>query len=318
MKIFKYTFVFFLLTLNLRLYSHNNITNVTNVYYNITNNNYPGPQNENLFDEDNYNKPNDQDFWKNEASKTDDTYSFWFWLSNVSVLSTGLCCILSYFLFPEWFLLLATILGLLYIIHFFVQIISPTVQCLFNLKSREDFRESVRDCKLVVRSSITIEHEKRVKKEESGDVEQFEVKNEVIKRLDNKCEISLTANIGEYQLGKSLNKCWIDLNIELGATSKNEVDSMLDGQLNNVVTNLLKGGYLGERKIKRNVSWSVSGIENYMLIADNPSAKPWHVSSWWFFLFTILPFSQFYKLWVKRYCDERKMTITCTGRQYNI
>ena len=309
MKIFKYTFVFFLLTLNLRLYSHN----TTNVY-NITNIIYPNNQNEIHFDEDNYNKPNEQDFWKKEASKTDDTYSFWYWLINVSVLGTGGLCGLSFFLFPEWFLLLATIFGLLYILNFFVQIISPTAQCLFNLKSREDFRESVRDCKMVVRSSITIEHEKSVKKK-GGSEEKLEVEKEVIERLDNNREIYLTANVGEYQLCKSLNKCWIDLKIELGVTSKNEVDGMLGGQLNKVVTKLLRGEYPVGKKIKRNVSWNVPGIENYMLIADDTSAKPWHVGFLWFSLFTILPFSQFYKLWVNRYCDERKMTITCTSRQ---
>lgn len=308
MKIFKYTFVFFLLTLNLRLYSANVTTNVYNLNF------YQNNANEIHFDEDNYN-PNDTDFWKQEASKTDDTYSFWFWLMNVSVLGNGGLCGLSFFLFPEWFLLLAAIFGLLYILNFFVQITSPTALCLLNLKSREEFSKSVgENCKLVVQSSITIEHEKSVKKK-GGSEEKLEVEKEVIKDLDDKCEIYLTANVGEDQLGKSLNKCWIDLNIELGVISKNEVDGMLGRQLNKLVTKLLRGEYPGEKKIKRNVSWSVSGVENYMLIADNPSDKPWHVGFLWFFLFTLLPFSQFYKLWVNRYCDEKKMTITCTCQQ---
>ena len=316
MKFFKYTFVFFLLTLNLRLYSHNT-TNVYNITYII----YPNNQNEIQFHADNYN-PNDLGFWEEKASKTDDTYSFWYWLSNVSVLGTGGLCILSYFLFPDWFLLLATIFGLLYILNFFVQITSPTSRCLLNSKLKEDFSKSVKDdCKLVVRSSITTEHEKSVKKE-GGSEEKLEVKKEVIKDSDANLVIpvktpdDIPVDLQDNSLGRHLHKYWINFKID-DPQLKGQVDKFLKEQIGTYQRGprSCPSGCNGNHQIKRNVSWNVPGIENYMLIADDTSAKPWHVGFLWFSLFTILPFSQFYKLWVNRYCDVKKLSITCTSRQ---
>lgn len=310
MKIFKYTFVFFLLTLNLRLYS----ANIT--VYNITNNNYQ--YNPNVINDDKFD-PNDENIWKREASKTDDTYSFWYWLSNVSVLGTGLCCILSYFLFPEWFLLLATILGLLYVIHFFVQIISPTAQCLFNFETKRNFESySHHDPqkKPKIEYVFIYEHEyteKNSKGEDETKTESFRRVTEKISNyftFDRKIEYPFEGN------NKPLIKYKIDLFIDKGGHSL---------VFNQLLTNIFekeKGKFVPccankKHRIKRDVTWSVPAIRNYMLIADDTSAKPWHVSFGWFLLFTILPFSQLYKLWVNRYCDEGAAKITYTINYYD-
>jgi len=312
MKIFKYTFVFFLLTLNLRLYSANNVTN----YIHITNNIYPGNQNviiDKIFD------PNDANIWKHEASKDDDTYSFWYWLSNVSVLGTGLCCILSYFLFPEWFLLLATILGLLYFLHFFVQIISPTAQCLFNFETKRNFESyfpNDSQKKPEIEFVITYEHEYTEKNSKGEDETKTELITRVTEKISNYFTFDRNIDYLFEENNKPLIKYKIDLFINKGDYSP---------VFNQLLTNILEKEkrkfihYCADKKhkIKRNVTWSVPAVRNYMLIATNISDKPWHVSFGWFLLFTILPFSQLYKLWVNRYCDEGAAKITYTINRYN-
>lgn len=310
MKFFKYTFVFFLLTLNLRLYS-DNIT-----VYNITN--IINQNNANVIIDDKFD-PNDENIWEKVASKTDDTYSFGYWLSNVSVLGTGLCCILSYFLFPEWFLLLAAIFGLLYILNFFVQIFSPTAQCLFNFETKANFENYSPynpQKKPKIESVIAYEHEYTEKNSKGED----ELKKELIRTetekisnyftFDRKIDYPFEGN------NKPLIKYKIDLFLDKGEYSL---------KFNQLLTNIFekeKGKFIPccpdkKHRIKRNVYWDVPNIGNYMLISNGISLKPWHVSSWWFLLFTILPFSQFYKLWVNRYCDEGAAKIKYTITGYN-
>lgn len=297
MKIFKYTFVFFLLTLNLRLYSTNN--HVVNNYY-ITNNIYQA--NENVIFEDNY-KPNDANFWKKEASKDDDTYSFWYWLINVSVLGTGGLCGLSFFLFPEWFLLLATIFGLLYILNFFVQITSPTAKCLFNFETKENFERYTQQHNPQIESVFTYEHEYTEKNSKGEDETKTAFIRTETEKISNYFTFDRKIDYPFEGYNKPLIKYKIDLFIDKGEYSL---------AFNRLLTYILEKEKMEfnpccpdkKHRIKRNVTWSVLGVENYMLIAENMSDKPWHVGFLWFSLFTILPFSQFYKLWVNRYCNE--------------
>ena len=311
MKFFKYTFVFFLLTLNLKLYSTNN--HVVNNYY-ITNNIYQA--NGNVIFEDNY-KPHDANFWKKEASKTDDTYSFWYWLINVSVLGTGGLCGLSFFLFPEWFLLLATIFGLLYILNFFVQITSPTAKCLFNFETKENFERYTQQHNPQIESVITCEHEYTEKNSKGED----ETKTKLIRTETEKISNHFTFDREIHwfyfvEKNKPLIKYKIDLFIDKGEYY-HSFNQLLTGMLEREKGNFIHCCTDKKHRIKRNLYWGVPNIGNYMLIATNISDKPWHVSFWWFLLFTILPFSQFYKLWVNRYCDEGAAKITYTINNYN-
>ena len=299
MKIFKYTFVFFLLTLSLRLYSS---TIINNIY---VNNFFT----DNVSLEEKYN-PDDENFWKKETFKTDDTYSFWFWLSNVSVLSTGLCCILSYFLFTEWFLLLATILGLLYVIHFFVQITSPTALCLLNFETKEKFERYASKSNPEIKSVVTYEREYK----ETNSKGEEKIKTEKIGEDTKKClylsfidpTVSILQGGGN---GKNLLRYKIDQFITFLDGARESLSNKLRNLLLTQKDELIKAHQLEvksqeKRTMKRYVSWQVPKIENYMLIAVDKSLKPWHVSFCWFLLFTILPFSQLYKLWVNRYCCD--------------
>ena len=317
MKIFKYTFVFFLLTLNLRLYSTNITTNPVVINYFITHNNYSANANE-IPIEDNY-KPDDAGFWKKAASKTDDTYSFWFWLSNVSVLTSGLLCGLSFFLFPEWFLLLATIFWLLYILNFFVQINSPTALCFLNFETKDNFERYVRQNTPTIKSVFTYEHEYTEKNSKGEDETKKEIiYTEQVVFSSERFTPDIRMIMVENNNNKPLAKYKIDLFI-----GKEGGDSILNQNLRDTLEEKKKVciNYCTckekKHRIKRNVTWSVHGIENYMLIAVDKSLKPWHVSFCWFLLFTILPFSQFYKLWVNRYCNEGAAKITYTINDYN-
>lgn len=310
MRIFKYTFVFFLLTLNLNLYS----TTVNNYF--ITNNIYPA--NENLIIEDNYN-PKDENFWIKKASKTDDTYSFGYWLMNVSVLGTGLCCFLSYFLFPEWFLLLATIFGLLYILNFFVQITSPTALCLFNFEKEENFKRydpnDPRN-KPKIESVITFEHEYTEKNSNGEDEIKKELISEKSDRISNHFTFNRNISYHSEENNKPLIKYKIDLFIE-GGIYPNILDLILKDKLEDERKESIPCCIDKKHRLKRYLYWYVPNIGNYMLISNGTSLKPWHVSFWWFLLFTILPFSQFYKLWVNRYCDEGAAEIKYTITYYD-
>ena len=307
MKNFKYIFVFFLLTLNLRLYSSVVNNYFINIQQNNTVNNF-----DNVFIEDKYD-PNDKSLWEKKAAKTDDTYSFWYWLINVSVLGTGGLCFLSYFLFTEWFLLLATILGLLYVIHFFVQITSPTALCLFNFESEGNFMRYASHNKPKIESVVTYEHEYTEKNSKGEE----EVKKETIKK--DRQDVSKFVNFifsAESKELKENNKPLLKYKIDLFIKFENDnalcrfniyLGKILQQQINSLRCSCSGGK---KHKIKREVCWHVPGIGNYMLIADDKSLKPWHVSFWWFLLFTILPFSQVYKLWVNRYCCSATMSIT--------
>lgn len=311
MKIFKYTFVFFLLTLNLNLYSTTTNTTVVNNYY-ITNT-ISYPANENVIVEDKY-EPNDANIWKEEASKNDDTYSFWYWLINVSVLGTGGLCFLSYFLFPEWFLLLVTILGLLYVLNFFVQITSPTSLCLFNFETQENFESySPYDPqkKPKIESVIIYEHGVYRKNSEGKDETKIEFIRKEPEKISNYFTFDRKIDYHFEENNKPLIKYKIDLFIEKGEYYF-AFNQLLTNIFEEKTRNFIPCCADKKHRIKRNVYCDVPNIGNYMLIATNISDKPWHVSFWWFLLFTILPFSQLYKLWVNRYCDEGAAKITYT------